>query len=131
MEKSYLLDTHALIWFLSGSRSLPSTSKKIILSVENLCFISIASIWEIAIKQTLGKIELNISFSKLREVLMANNISILPLEFELILELTKLEYVHRAPFDRIIIAQAITEKIALISKDEHFSKYTGLNLIWK
>lgn len=119
----FLLDTHTFIWFINGDKSLPVEAINYIKNVNNKCFISIASIWEIAIKSNLNKLELKYGFDKIIDLLADNDIELLPITFEHIQMLNKLEFHHKDPFDRIIIAQGIVEQLIVITKDENFKKY--------
>ena len=92
-------------------------------NLHNQCYVSMASIWEIAIKSTLGKLQLNISFETLKSLLIHNNIALLPINFEHIQHLLKLPMNHSDPFDRLIIAQAICEDITVVTKDAKFELY--------
>ncbi len=125
-----LLDTHSFIWFINGDDQLPERVKKIITNPGNECFLSIASIWEIAIKTSLGKLELQSDFIKITDFLFENDIQVLPIEFDHLQTLLKLEYYHRDPFDRVIISQGITENMTVLSNDATFDKYP-IKLIWK
>lgn len=127
---NYLLDTHTLLWFLEGSNNLSKKARTTIENPKNIKFISIASIWEVVIKMNLGKIKLDIKLEELKTEILKNNFEILPLDFEHIIELSKLEEIHKDPFDRIIISQAISEKYTVISKDSNFSLYNKLKLFW-
>jgi PIN domain nuclease of toxin-antitoxin system len=120
-----LLDTHTLLWFLSGSKKLNSTSKKLIEDESNNCFVSIASVWEIAIKVSLKKLTLEVSLKELQQVMAQNKIQILPIEINHLAKLMKLKFHHRDPFDRIIIAQALVEKWTILTSDPEFKKYTS------
>ncbi len=130
MDNLYLLDTHALLWFLSGEERISLTSRKIILDPKSQCFISIASLWEIAIKIKIGKLDLLFELKELATYLSKNNFEVLPIAFEHILETLHLEDHHRDPFDRILLAQAKFERLTIISKDENFSRYAHIKLIW-
>lgn len=130
MDRTYLLDTHAFLWFLSGDARMSSISRGIISDPKNRCFISIASIWEMAIKIKIGKLDLSFDLSEVVTHLSRNSIEVLPITFEHILETMKLDDHHRDPFDRLIIAQARCESITIITKDENFSRYASLKLIW-
>lgn len=130
MDNFYLLDTHALLWFLSGDERISTKSRKVISDPKNRCFISIASLWEMAIKIKIGKLDLSFDLKELATYLSRNNIEVLPIAFEHILETLDLEDHHRDPFDRIIIAQAKFERLTIISKDENFPKYAHIKLIW-
>lgn len=124
-----LLDTHALIWFINGDKQLPNKSISLIRNIEIKCYLSIASVWEMAIKISLGKLDLNGGFDEISKILLRYNIEILPLTFEHIQQLIKLDFHHRDPFDRIIIAQGLVEKMSIVSKDVNFPKYK-IPLIW-
>ena len=115
---SYLLDTHAFLWFIGGSNELP---EKVIAKIENInepCFISIASFWEIAIKVQIGKLDISIDFGELFRLAEENQIEILDINEHHLLQLLATELHHNDPFDRIIIAQAISEKLTLVSRDK-------------
>jgi len=127
---NYLLDTHTFLWFFEGNTNLSKKAKTIIENPKNINFVSIASIWEVAIKTKLGKIKLGISLEDLKTEILKNNIEILPLDFEHIIELSTLDDLHRDPFDRIIISQAISENCFLISKDSMIGNYKKVKLIW-
>lgn len=124
-----LLDTHALIWFIDGNGLLSKKAKTQIEDGNAINFVSIASLWEIAIKVSLGKLELKTSFNQINNKLVENGLEILPVTFEDTVVISSLPFHHRDPFDRIIIAQAITNKMTIISKDEQFSPY-GAKVIW-
>ena len=124
-----LLDTHAFIWFISGDEAMPSKVIDAIRNIENKCYISIASIWEIAIKSSLKKLELKSDFNKIIDLLIENEIELLPITFEHLQALIQLEFHHRDPFDRLIIAQGSVEQLTIITKDEQFVKYTN-NILW-
>jgi len=124
-----LLDTHALIWFINGDKQLPVKSVGLIKNLNTKCFVSIASIWEIAIKISLSKLDLNGGFDDISKLLKRYEIELLPVTFEHIQKLINLEYHHRDPFDRIIISQGLVEKLTIITKDENFPKY-NVKIIW-
>lgn len=126
---AYLLDTHTLLWFVAGDKQLPESSKEIIKNVNESCFLSAASLWEITIKHQLKKLELGISLEELFEFVDRNQIEIIPINSLHLLQLSKLPFYHHDPFDRMIIAQAISENLKLISKDSIFKKYP-VNLVW-
>lgn len=126
---SYLLDTHTFIWFLTGDKALSTKSRKAIETNEDITFISIASLWEIAIKISLGKLELNSPFSEIGNQILKNDFQVLPITFEDTLLLSTLPFHHRDPFDRIIITQSFTNKLTIISKDREFKIY-GVEVIW-
>jgi PIN domain nuclease of toxin-antitoxin system len=124
-----LLDTHAFIWFLNGESQLPVSIKNLIADTANKCYVSIASIWEIAIKVSLNKLELQGDFNQITGFITDNDIEVLPITFEHTQRLLQLDYHHRDPFDRLIISQAVTENLTIATKDGVFYKY-GVNISW-
>jgi PIN domain nuclease of toxin-antitoxin system len=124
-----LLDTHTFIWFLNGDKNLSTTAKKYIEDVDAENYLSIVSLWEIAIKISLGKLEINIPFEKLEAYILENNFQILPISFNDLIKLSNLPFHHRDPFDRLLIAQSMSNEINLISKDNFFAEY-GVEQIW-
>lgn len=124
-----LLDTHTFIWFINGDNVLSDKSKELIVNINNNCFMSIASIWEIAIKLSLKKLDLHRKFNEISMLMVKYNIDLMPISFEHLEKLIQLDFYHRDPFDRIIISQAIIEKITIITKDEIFKKY-NVKTLW-
>jgi len=125
----YLLDTHTFIWFMNGDENLSVKVKKIITDKNNDCLLSIASIWEIAIKIQIGKLELKNPFNHIVLLLSTYNIEILPVNFEHLQALLQLDMVHRDPFDRVIIAQGIFQKLTILTIDKNFRHYP-VKCIW-
>lgn len=129
----FLIDTHILLWFLEGNRLLPKSSRKLITDSQNDIYVSIASLWEIAIKISIGKLTLANSLTDVVNNLSIENIEILPMSPEHILQVSTLPFHHRDPFDRIIVSQAIVENINLISADIIFDDYLkgkGIKRFW-
>ncbi len=124
-----LLDTHALIWFINGDSQLPGKAVNLIKDLNSKCFVSIASIWEIAIKISIGKLELNGGFDDISKLMKRYEIELLPLTFEHVQRLLKLDFHHRDPFDRVIISQGLVERFTIVTKDENFPKY-NVKIIW-
>jgi PIN domain nuclease of toxin-antitoxin system len=119
----FLLDTHIILWSIQNDSNLSDKCKEILSNTENILYSSIVSEWEIAIKSNIGKLKLNGSVNKVFEEI--NSLDILPLEISR-LHLAQYENLplhHRDPFDRLLIAQAITEDLVLITNDEHFKPY--------
>ena len=127
---NYLLDTHTFLWYINDDPQLSKKAVKRISDQDPIKYVSIASLWEIAIKLNIGKIELDFPYSALIEHILINGFELLPISFEHTVALTTLDVYHNDPFDRIIIAQAITENLVVISKDKNFSKYSKLKLLW-
>lgn len=126
----YLLDTHTLLWFLQDDPQLPEKVGNEIANVENSCYVSIASLWEIAIKINLGKLAIKFPFVKFASYLADNDIEVLQIGFDHLIQVATLNLHHRDPFDRIIIAQGLVENLMIISKDENFPNYTD-RILWK
>lgn len=129
----YLIDTHVFIWFMEGNSSFSPIAKSIMLDKSNDILISIASLWEISIKNSIGKLPLSTKYSEISNVLYDNLIEILPIKFAHTVENNKLQFHHRDPFDRIIISQAIVENIDFISADSVFDSYLNdksIKRIW-
>jgi PIN domain nuclease of toxin-antitoxin system len=124
-----LLDTHVFLWYVDGNDQLPEKIVKIISDQSNRCFVSIASIWEIAIKLSIDKLEINGGFKTIENFLDDNDFEILPIDLEATKTLLKLDFFHRDPFDRMIIAQAATSDLKVISKDKYFRSY-NIEVIW-
>ena len=125
-----LLDTNSFLWFISGSDRLSNNAHNFIADLSNELVLSVSSLWEMAIKISLGKLELLRPFEQLiREQLRENSIDILPIELEHLSKVIDIPFHHRDPFDRLIIAQAVTEDIPVISSDTIFKKYT-VEVIW-
>ncbi len=126
----YLLDTHTLLWFLQDDPQLPKKISSRIRNIENNCFVSIASLWEIAIKIKLGKLSIKFPFERFAVYLADNDLEVLAISFDHISQVLNLDMLHRDPFDRIIIAQGITEDLTILTRDEHFAKY-AVKTTWK
>ena len=130
MRSDYLLDTHTMLWFLGGDNKLSEKAKKAIIGSKHKCYVSMASLWEIAIKLKIRRINLDFELHDFSKYLPENNIEIIPIAFEHITQILKLEEYHKDPFDKIILAQAVVEGLTIISKDENFSKYKKVKLLW-
>lgn len=124
----YIIDTHVLLWMLSSPEKL---SDKIfeILKNENAVFVSIVSLWEIAIKQNLNKLDLPFLPSKLADICIERNIKIIPISPEHLDLLKTLPFIHNDPFDRLLIAQAKNLNATLITKDTFIPQY-DIKTLW-
>ena len=123
MKNKFLIDTHTFIWLIEDDSKLPDSSKQLIDDLDNDVFISIASLWEMAIKVSIGKLKLAGVLSQAIDELYARNIKILPIGSLHILRVQNLPFHHKDPFDRIIIAQSLVENFTLISVDDVFDRY--------
>ncbi|WP_294430573.1 type II toxin-antitoxin system VapC family toxin [uncultured Treponema sp.] len=124
----YILDTHILIWAFSDTENLSNKVQKI-LDTEEGIYTSIASLWEIGIKKSIGKLNVPFSVKELEEQCLAQNIKILPIKSDCIDKLSELPNIHNDPFDRMIIAQAQSENLTIITKDSKIKLY-DVNLLW-
>jgi PIN domain nuclease of toxin-antitoxin system len=118
-----LIDTHILIWFLEGNKLLVKSRRQIIANPQNDIFVSIASLWEIAIKISLGKLTLAKPLADVIKQIAVENIEILSIAPEHTLQVSALPFHHRDPFDRIIISQAQVENLPIMTNDAEFSNY--------
>lgn len=117
-----LLDTHALIWFVSNDAKLPDTVREKI-ETSKTVFFSIVSLWEIAIKLNIGKLSLKGEFENIEPRMVEAGITTLPVTFADTVQYRHLPLHHRDPFDRILVAQAINYNLVLISRDIAFDAY--------
>jgi PIN domain nuclease of toxin-antitoxin system len=126
----YLLDTHTFIWWDDSPTKLSSVVLELLKDKENIIYLSLVSLWEIQIKLQIGKLKFDLSLAeKVSNQQRTNNIQLLPITKEHIFALDDLPLHHRDPFDRLLIAQATIEKVALLSKDSVFEDY-DVPLIW-
>ena len=125
-----LLNTHAFLWFVLGGPQLSSNARRHIEDPGNEKLVSPASYWEIAIKISVNKYTLSQPYEAFMQKGIADNgFIILPIEPKHTAVLTSLPFYHRDPFDRLIIAQAMTEQIPVISGDAAFAAYP-VTRIW-
>lgn len=116
----YLVDTHIFLWWLAKDPKLDVSVRSIIENRSHRIYVSVVSAWEISIKLKSGKLPLK---TTLENAFAEPGFEILPLTINHVFELHKLPPIHKDPFDRMIIAQAKTEKLTLITRDEKFIKY--------
>lgn len=119
----YLIDTHVLIWFSEDDKRLSARIKSIIEDDSSEIFVSHATIWEMAIKISLGKLNLRYSLAEWEQILIKNSLALLPNSFRHYQALLSLPHHHQDPFDRFIIAQGLAEDFTIISHDPKFSAY--------
>jgi PIN domain nuclease of toxin-antitoxin system len=125
-----LLDTHVVLWYLQGNSNLSLSVRSIIEQKQNVLYFSIASLWEIAIKQGLGKLQLQRPFRDLEPALTQLNIQILSITFTDTETYLSLPLHHRDPFDRILVAQAINRSLVLVSRDAYLDAYP-IQRLWQ
>lgn len=121
-----LLDTHALLWWLADDRQLSWPAHDAISDPLNEPLVSIATLWEIAIKCSLRKLEVP---DDLPEVIGRQGFAWLPITPDQAWSVRNLQFHHRDPFDRVLIAQALNERLAIVTADAKFEGY-AVDLIW-
>ncbi|MBD2506026.1 type II toxin-antitoxin system VapC family toxin [Nostoc muscorum FACHB-395] len=119
----FLLATHAFIWLTENDSSLPDNLRMMINSAD-IVYLSIASLWEIAIKLNLGKLSLYRRYETIGSVIDASDILIIPISFADTVQIQNLPLHHGDPFDRMLIAQAINHSLIIISRDKKFDAYS-------
>jgi PIN domain nuclease of toxin-antitoxin system len=120
-----LLDTHALLWFIDGSPKLSSKAREWIEDRASVKSVSVASLWEMAIKTSLGRLNLKQPFEVLIPAqLESNGFSLLPLHVRHVAKTISLPFLHRDPFDRILAAQCLVEEMTVVSVDAVFDRYS-------
>jgi PIN domain nuclease of toxin-antitoxin system len=120
---AFLLDTHAFIWLTENDSNLPDDLRMMI-NTADIVYLSIASLWEIAIKLNLGKLSLQHSYETIGSGIDASDILILPISFADTVQVRNLPLHHGDPFDRMLIAQAINHSLIIISRDKKFDAYS-------
>lgn len=129
MRMVFLIDTHILLWYLAGSKNLSPAIRTEIDNPKNDIFISVASFWELAIKISLGKMNAEVSLSQIEQDINSREFRTLNISLSHLHALATLPPVHGDPFDRMIIAQAMVEKLTILSADRHFKDYP-VSVLW-
>ena len=120
-----LLDTHVLLWAAGEPNRLSKEARSLISDPENELLFSVASLWEVSIKRGLGRKDFNADPRLLRRGLLDNGYGELPIHSAHVIVLDSLPAIHQDPFDRILVAQAIVEGVALLTTDSQVAKYPG------
>ncbi len=121
----FLLDTHTFLWFVNDNPKLSVRLKDLIEDENNVSYLSIASLWEMSIKYNLGKLTLAPDYEEfIEEEVVKSSINLLNIELEHLKINATLPFHHRAPFDRLIIAQSLAEELPIITVDSAFDKYS-------
>lgn len=125
-----LLDTQAFLWFIADDIKLSASARSLIENPDNERLLSIASLWEIAIKMSLGKLEVEKPFEELiPHQLELNDIDVLAIEIAHLKKIAVMAFHHRDPFDRLIVAQSLVEQVPVVSIDTKFDDY-GIERLW-
>ena len=125
-----LLDTHAFVWWVTDSEELSRRARRLIGDGANEIFFSVASAWEIAIKSRLRRARLPEDAEHfVSEQLEQNGFQVLPIRLHHALGVARLPDLHRDPFDRLLVAQARSEELALLSRDRRLAEYS-VRVVW-
>lgn len=124
-----LLDTHALLWFQAGDRRLSRAARAAIEAEENQLVLSAAVVWEMAIKASLGRLQLGGTVDAYLAEKLRQGYGMLPVAWEHAARVEALPWHHRDPFDRLLAAQALVERCPIVSRDRVLGRY-GVDLIW-
>ena len=125
-----LLDTHALVWALADPDRLSPRARMVLSDGDSLLFASVASAWELAILQGLGRVHLHVPLERIfTESLAALGVRLLPIQLAHVAALRALPQLHRDPFDRMLIAAAAAEGLSIVSRDGAFEQY-GVPVVW-
>ena len=116
----YLIDTHVFLWWLNDDKKLKELAQRAIENPNNQVYVSVATLWEISIKHTLGKLPLKTTLS---EIISVSGFELLSITGTHVLELEKLPLFHNDPFDRMLIAQTRVEQLIFITVDEKMKNY--------
>jgi PIN domain nuclease of toxin-antitoxin system len=120
-----LLDTHLLIWIAADSARLPSKARELVSDTENDVFFSVASLWEIAIKSARGRDSFDLDAAGLRKELLENDFQETPILARHVFYTSRLPAIHRDPFDRLLVAQALQEDLTLLSSNAVVASYSA------
>lgn len=119
-----LLDTHVALWAVTGSAALKPAVLKLILAADEV-FVSVASVWEIAIKHSLGRGDMPVSSAQALQAFDDAGYSMLPILAAHAVRVEQLPSLHRDPFDRLLVAQALTEPLTLLTADRTVAQYSS------
>ena len=126
---NYLLDTHTAIWFFNGDDLLSETAKLAILDSSNSKYLSIFSAWELAIKIGLEKLDFSGKTAGFLRLADTNGFIVIPIKATHLTAFESLPFIHRDPFDRLLIATALAENMTLITADDNIAKY-NIPQVW-
>lgn len=120
-----LLDTQILLWAAGDEARLSASARRLLNDDDNVLLFSAASLWEVVIKRTLGRDDFTVEPQVLRRGLLDNGYVELPITGQHALGVEGLPVLHKDPFDRILLAQAIVEGVTLLTHDEQLARYPG------
>ena len=119
----YLLDTHTAIWFFNGDEALSETAKQTILDTSNSKYLSMTSAWELAIKIGIGKLDFVGKVAGFVHLAENNGFTVIPITTSHLTIYESLPFIHKDPFDRLLVATAISEQMTIITADENIARY--------
>jgi PIN domain nuclease of toxin-antitoxin system len=126
-----LIDTHTFLWFVWNDPKLSTAARALIVDPNNRKLISVASHWEVAIKVSIGKLDLGEAYrSFMHREITRNHFEILPVSLDHSAAVSVLPFHHRDPFDRMLVAQTNVENIPIVSADVIFDAYAGVTRLW-
>ncbi|MCL2873447.1 MAG: type II toxin-antitoxin system VapC family toxin [Defluviitaleaceae bacterium] len=118
-----ILDTHVAIWFFEGDKRLSKSAIDAICDLDNMIYVSIASVWEVSIKLSTGKLKFDGGIENFIETIYKNEFELLGISPRHTKTIAELPFIHRDPFDRMLVAQAIAEDMAILTVDENIARY--------
>jgi PIN domain nuclease of toxin-antitoxin system len=118
-----LLDTHTIIWLMENEAAIPVSTRLVVKDAVNQLFISPASFWEMAIKVSTGKLVLARPIEEIAAELLRQGAQWLPIKVPHLTRVQQLLFHYRDPFDRLLIAQALMDRLVVVTRDAHFSAY--------
>jgi PIN domain nuclease of toxin-antitoxin system len=126
---SLLVDTHAFLWFMAGDRRLSRSALRAIDESDGEWWLSAASVWELSIKSSLGRLTLPTAVNEYIAEKVHQGLRVLSVDWAHAAAVERLPFHHRDPFDRLIVAQAQSERLDIVTKDPAFAKY-GVRAVW-
>ena len=129
MSAGHLLDTQAFLLWRLDDPSLGRKAVRVLDAPEADLYLSIASLWEIGIKRSIGKLDMDLPTRDLVETAVAAGVRLLPIRPEHVYRLESLPWHHRDPFDRLLVSQALADDLAVIGRDRAWRSY-GVKLVW-
>ena len=124
-----LLDTHAFLWLVAGDRRLSPTARRALAEPKAQPLLSLASVWELAIKSSLGRLTLPEPLDTYLAKKLATNLRLLSVELSHVVAVERLPFHHQDPFDRLLVAQALSERLPIVTRDREIRKY-GVEVVW-
>ena len=124
-----LVDTHAFLWFLAGDPRLSAEARRAIEDADGQWCLSAASVWEMSIKSSLGRLALPAPADEFIAGKVRQGLRVLSVDWPHAAAVERLPFHHRDPFDRLVVAQALSEHLAVVTRDAVFGKY-GVHLVW-